>query len=126
MLVAYNSEATYEENNKILFHRDAYMTLFHLGELSNFFNYIVYHLIKKKYSILFTNLVKTVQLCWFSYIRVYLILLEGIKFTSVFDSKLFIVILWSIYILGVIWSCKQCMILKNNIRNSFVKYIKNK
>lgn len=49
--------------------------LFHLGELSNFFNYIVYHCIKNKSlperSLQLRGL-KCVQLAWFMYFRVYL------------------------------------------------------
>ena len=108
LLLAYNSEHSYE-----------YMNLFHLGELSNFFNYIVYHLIKSKYSIVLTSLIKVIQLVWFSYIRIYLLLFIGYEYSFIFNSKVFITILWIIYVLVVVWSIKQYFNLKKNINNFF-------
>ena len=88
------------------------ITLFHIGELSNFFNYPIYHMIKKKYSVSTVNVLRVVQFIWFCYFRVYKLLLLGITYTFVFDSKLFVTLLWIIYLLGVVWGAKQFYKLK--------------
>ena len=90
-----------------------YITLFHIGELSNFFNYPIYHMIKKQYSVSTVNILRIVQFIWFFYYRVYKLLFLGIQYSFVFDSKTFIILLWIIYLLGVVWGVKQFLKLKS-------------
>jgi len=102
-------------------HPYEYIHIFYIGELSNFFNYIVYHLIKKKVSFTITNIIKIVQLFWFSYYRVYILLLMGINYTYVFDNLYFILILWSIYFMGIFWALGQF----KNLKTVITRYVNN-
>ena len=81
-------------------------------------------MVKSNYTFIFTSLIKTVQLLWFSYIRIYLLLFIGYKYSFIFNNILFVIILWSIYILGIVWCIKQYINLKRDI-NSFFKINKN-
>lgn len=103
-------------------HLNIYIDLLHIGEVSNYFNYIVYILIntenkvyisnryctyvsKYKYSNLI-DIFKGLQYLWYLYFRVYIysqyILFASYKITN----QLLLLNLYTIYILGLIWTFK--------------------
>lgn len=90
-------------------------TILFLGELSNFFNYVVYHMIKSEnYSENNILIASILQLIWFAYFRVY-------KFTGLFvhniknfTSYILFFLLFTIYIMGFVWGWGQ-------LRNTFTK-----
>ena len=91
---------------------DIITNLFFIGELSNFFNYIVYHLIKtgatKKKIFMF----QIIQLLWFAIFRVYYFSSIFIAYFSDIHNRLLAYLLGSIYIMGFIWGWGQ---LKNTL-----------
>ena len=90
-------------------HSYEYISIFYIGELSNFFNYIMYYLIKKQYSKVIINITNIIQLLWFSYWRVYILLLMGINYFNILfeDSFFILILLWSVYVMGVFWTFGQ-------------------
>lgn len=82
--------------------------LFYLGEFSNFFNYVVYHIIKKKYNQNFIQCMKIIQLLWFAYFRVYRFTMLSQEWYNGFSNNIpFKYILISIYFMGLIWGWGQ-------------------
>ena len=83
-------------------------TILFLGEFSNFFNYIVYHMIKSEnYSEKNILIISILQLIWFTYFRVYKLTDFIIHNITKFDSYLLVFLLLTIYIMGFIWGWGQ-------------------
>jgi len=79
-------------------------------ELSNFFNYIVYHMIKSQYCELKILCIKLVQIIWVFYFRIYCIGTIFYIYWSLLNYSIFIPGS-IIYILGILWWWKQCKAL---------------
>ena len=101
-------------NVNLQINSDLFTYVLFLGEFSNIFNYIVYHMIKQQYDNWYLILVKIIQVLWFSYFRMY-------RLTSVFyydfhklSGYLLPYNLVVIYVMGVIWGYKQ---LQSTIKN---------
>lgn len=103
-------------------HTYLYIHLLHNGEISNFFNYIVYYLINTKNKRYISNryckyisvyrydnlifIFKSLQYIWYLYFRVY-IYSQYILFSSNQVTNNFLLLnLYIIYILGLIWTFK--------------------
>ena len=98
-------------------------TIFYYGEMSNVFNYIVYHLLKQKStnnSLLLS--VKTMQVGWFSYFRVYVFTQLLYAYFSLIESRFLVYNLGCIYIMGLMWGYKQ----SKKVYIDYKKLIKNK
>ena len=69
----------------------------------------MYYLIKKQYSKVIINITNIIQLLWFSYWRVYILLLMGINYFNILfeDSFFILILLWSVYVMGVFWTFGQ-------------------
>ena len=75
--------------------------------MSNFFNYIVYYMIKLNYSKNNIKIMKTFQLLWFSYYRVYYFTSILITDFTKFNDRLLVWFMISIYIMGLLWGWGQ-------------------
>ena len=81
--------------------------IFYVGELSNLFNYIVYHGIKSKINNKLLNKIKLLQFIWFSYFRMYYMSNMMKKyFTNISDRFLAYNIL-IVYLMGIFWGLNQ-------------------
>jgi len=96
--------------------------LLYIGELSNLFNYIVYYMIKKQYSSLYTNSTRVVQVCWFSYFRIYILTNTLFTYYNKFNNIVLLYNLIILYGMGLIWGYKQFYNLSTDLYN--LKYIK--
>lgn len=95
--------------------------ILHIGELSNFFNYIVYYLIKANYK---NNIIipfKIIQLLWFAYFRVYIMTGILLNYFPIFENRIFAYILSSIYFMGLLWGWGQFNILYKDIKTLLIK-----
>lgn len=81
--------------------------ILYIGEMSNFFNYIVYYMIKLNYSKNNIKIMKTFQLLWFSYYRVYYFTSILITDFTKFNDRLLVWFMISIYIMGLLWGWGQ-------------------
>ena len=80
---------------------------FSIGEVSNFFNYIVYDLIKLNYDSNIINNFKIIQLCWFSYFRVwYFSKIFYYNYNEIKMLESYYIIL-GLYSMGFIWTAGQ-------------------
>lgn len=95
--------------------------ILHIGELSNFFNYIVYYLLKAKYENRIIIPFKIIQILWFAYFRIYI--MTGILFNyfPIFENRVFAYILSSIYFMGLLWGWGQFTILYKDIKTLLIK-----
>lgn len=85
-----------------------YIKLIILGELSNFPNYLVYHLLKTKgKDDSKTKYWRHIQVIWFLFFRIIVFSFILIKLHKILDDKLIIFNLYAMYILGIIWGFKQ-------------------
>lgn len=76
-------------------------------EISNFFNYIVYHMLKTNYCEIKIFIMKLIQLIWVYYFRIYSIGIMLLIHMS--DLNYYVLIPGSvIYIMGFFWWGKQC------------------
>ena len=81
--------------------------VFFIGELSNLFNYIVYHMIQTKQPKHIINKMKIIQLLWFSYFRVfYMSKMLYNHFSNIKDNILAFNLV-SVYMMGLFWGFKQ-------------------
>lgn len=103
-------------------HTVLYIHLLHYGEVSNFFNYIVYYLINTEYKgyisdrystrvikYRYNNLIdifKGLQYIWYLYFRVYIYTQYILFSTNQIKDNVLLINLFMIYILGVIWTFK--------------------
>lgn len=94
--------------------------LFFVGELSNFFNYVVYHMIQTEYSKYHISLVQIVQFSWFVIFRVYYFSTIFFEYYNNFTSRFLAFLLISIYIMGLLWGWGQ---LKKTVNG--IKYLLN-
>lgn len=97
-------------------------TIFYYGEISNIFNYIVYHLMKlnttnKSKFLLF---VKTIQVGWFSYFRVYVFSQMLYNYFYLLESKYLAYNLGIIYLMGLMWGYKQFQKLRYDFKRYFI------
>lgn len=90
---------------------EKYIDLIFIGELSNFFTYIVYHLIKTNFNKIIINRVKFIQFIWFLYFRGYILTYRTIKHYPLIKSIIMKNLLLSIYFLGIMWIISQFKIL---------------
>ena len=104
-------ELIHENNSKLI------NLVFLLGEVSNIFNFIVYHLIKIKSRKSIINLFSIIQILWFSYFR--LIYISWVIYNNFFlvKNRLFAYTLITIHILSGIWVYKQVDFLRKNLIN---------
>ena len=91
---------------------DIITNLFFVGELSNFFNYIVYHLIKVKSNKLKIFGFQILQLIWFGIFRVYYFSIVFIGYFTSIENRILAYMLGSIYLMGFVWGWGQ---LKNTL-----------
>ena len=86
--------------------------VFLIGELSNFFNFIVYHTIKMKVKTYVINSLKVIQLLWFSFFR--LIWITNIVYNNflIVENRVFVYILLTIHFLSIVWVYKQFISVK--------------
>lgn len=84
-----------------------------VGELSNFFTYIVYDMLKLDISKNIINNIKKIQIIWYTFFR-------AICFTYFIFSKYesYLLLNWynkiggfSLYCLGLVWTCNQARLL---------------
>ena len=87
--------------------------IFFIGEISNFFNYIVYHMIKIKTKKNILSIFKIIQFLWFSYFRLYILTPCITKFYNVLESDFLYYNLIIIYLIGLKWCIKQLLHLLN-------------
>ena len=81
--------------------------VFFIGELSNLFNYIVYHMIQTKQPKHIITKMKILQLLWFSYFRVfYMSRMLYNHFSNIKDNILAFNLV-SVYMMGLLWGFKQ-------------------
>ena len=97
------------KNNEAIYIID----LIYYGEVSNFFNYIVYDLIKQNSDTDVLKLMKHIQAVWYTTIRVCLpyIAYDKLHIIHTYQS---IYIMYLLYIMGLMWSVymiKSCKIL---------------
>ena len=100
-------------------------TIFYYGEMSNVFNYIVYHLLKQNSTNKNTSLllsVKTMQVGWFSYFRVYVFTQLLYNYFTLIKSRFLVYNLGGIYLMGLMWGYKQ----SKKVYIDYKKLIKNK
>ena len=71
------------------------------AELSNSFNYVVYHLMQNKIE---CKKFRIVQSLWFSYFRLYKI---TYILNTIFEHTFFMYNCFVLYLMGVYWSCLQ-------------------
>ena len=93
--------------------------LLFIGEISNIFNYIVYHLIKKNINQNIILKFRIIQVLWFLYFRGYILTYYIIKYYEIVNSKILFNLLFSIYILGLVWGYRQ---LKSIIKDGYIMY----
>ena len=86
---------------------DIITNLFFVGELSNFFNYIVYHLIKVKSNKLKIFGFQILQLIWFGIFRVYYFSIVFIGYFTSIENRILAYMLGSIYLMGFVWGWGQ-------------------
>ena len=108
-LLALN-ELYYGINTELLFR------IFYYGEASNFFNYIVYHMIKKNYNKKYLLITKSLQVSWFSYYRIYLFTELLYNNVHLIENKFLAYNLVVMYGLGLFWGIKQFLALINDIK----------
>ena len=86
--------------------------VFLVGEISNFFNFIVYHTIKIKVKTYVINSLKLIQLLWFSFFR--LIWLTNIIYNNflIVENREFVYIVLTIHLLSIVWIYKQFISVK--------------
>jgi len=84
--------------------------IFFYGELSNFFNYIVYHLIKTMSSEKNIIIFRIIQLLYFSYFRIYILTQLNFTYYPLIQNKFLKYNIFIIYLLGILCGNKQ---LKN-------------
>ena len=82
-------------------------------ELSNFFNYIVYHMIKSHYSKYKILCMKLLQLIWVFYFRIYHI---GKIIYRELTTDYIIIPALIIYILSLLWWGKQCKMVYYDLK----------
>ena len=92
----------YHDNNTNII-----IKIFGYAEASNFFNYIVYHMIKKKYPKKILLFTKTLQVIWFTYFRMYLFTPLIYNNLSLIKNKLLACNLGLMYSLGLFLGAKQ-------------------
>ena len=83
--------------------------MFCIGELSNFWMYIIYDLLKQGYDKKIIKSLKFVQLLWYAYFRIYRFTWFVIENNQiVLEMKFYNVIgLYSLYFLGIGWTHYQ-------------------
>ena len=95
-----------------------FIDIFFYGELSNFFNYIVYHLIKNnaiRYKILIFKIIQTI---WFSYFRIYIFSNLLNQYFFLLKDRFLAYNLVIIYLMGIGWGINQVTLLYKNIINN--------
>ena len=103
-------------------YRSFYIMLIIIGELSNFPNYLVYHLLKtSKENFNKIKYWKHVQLIWFIFFRIFIYGFVALKVYLILNDKFTILNLYAMYLLGVLWGFKQ---FKGVYQNYYCK-IKN-
>lgn len=95
--------------------------IFLYGEISNIFNYIVYHLIKINASDKNIDFFKFLQIIWFSYFRVYHLSIIVYNSFYLINNRYVACNLLVIYLMGLFWCYNQCKIF---IKNKIHKEIK--
>ena len=90
---------------------EKYIDLIFIGELSNFFTYIVYKLIKTNFNKIIINIFKFIQFIWFLYFRGYILTYRTINHYPLIKSIIMKNLLLSIYFLGIMWIISQFKIL---------------
>jgi hypothetical protein len=104
----YNTNNSYE-----------YLYIFYYGELSNFFNYITYHLIKtNQQNAVFYS--KLAQVIWFLYFRGYVFSSILLPFCFSIENIFMKISLPTIYILGLIWGFQQIVGVQNMLLRNLI------
>lgn len=78
-----------------------------VGEASNFFNYVVYHMIKKKIKYSTVIKIKVIQMMWFVYFRIYWFSLIVYEYYFLFEDRIIPNILMIVYFMGYVWGAGQ-------------------
>jgi len=86
---------------------EAYSVSYCIIEVSNFFNYIVYHMIKSHYCEFKILCMKLLQIIWVFYFRIYCIGNMLYIYGSTVNYNV-IIPCSIIYVLGILWWRKQC------------------
>jgi hypothetical protein len=81
--------------------------IFLIGELSNIFNYLVYHIIHKKYSNKLIHKIKLIQFIWFFYFRVYYMSKMIYKNFYTIHDRFLAYNLFTVYLMGIFWGSNQ-------------------
>jgi len=115
LLYALNSLKNNINSNEII-------NLLFIGEISNIFNYIVYHLIKKNINKNIIFKFRIIQVLWFLYFRGYILTYYIIKYYEIANSKILFNLLFSIYILGLVWGYHQLKYIIKIIYDSIYFY----
>lgn len=92
--------------------------IFFYGEISNFLNYIVYFLIKKKYKSSIFIYFKIIQIIWFSYFRFYIFSYILYNNFFIINNRLLAYNLLIIYLIGLFWGFNQI----NNFINIYINH----
>ena len=100
--------------------------IFFYGEVSNFFNYIVYHLIKTKRTENKIIIFKIIQLLHFCYFRIYIFTCLMFSIFPLFQNKFLKYNIFILYLLGIFWGIKQfknLMVYKKKIKTECCKLL---
>ena len=81
--------------------------VFFIGELSNLFNYIVYHMIQTKQPKHLITKIKMIQLLWFGYFRVFYMSRMLYNHYSKIKDNILAFNLVSVYMMGFVWGYNQ-------------------
>jgi len=87
-----------------IFDVDIKLHMFKLAELSNLFTYFIYHKLKTN-SISNLKLLKYIQFCWFSFIRIILFSYYYIYYFNIYKSLIFYAL--PLYLFGIVCSLGQ-------------------
>lgn len=97
------------------------LILYCLGEVSNFFTYIVYHMIKAKYSNQQIYKYKICQCIWFSFIRVVVYTYYMPKFIYNINNNLMLIAGVILYGYGIYWSVLQITQTYSEYKENIIK-----
>lgn len=94
------------------YYQNCYLLFYSIAEISNYPNYIIYHLLKTNYKCDFYP-IRLFQLLWFSSIRIiyftYFIYYYSYMYYT--QGYFFYSLLFSMYLLGIFWSINQYLYL---------------
>jgi len=82
------------------------VSILKIGELSNFFTYIVYDMLKQNI-VFYIEIVELIQLLWFGYFRIYISTILLFSKFNILKELLSFYPLLSLYSLGYIWTFGQ-------------------